>query len=177
MVKKGMQRVLSRFALIAVAALFVGVASAEEEVLYFMLDDPLEFKDGTELTANDYGYVMVALSEDGESTTGGYLNLYGGGGTAQGTALASGSTEPVYAALGNSPTDAILFEMWLESPQGSWERVAYHSANLSELRAHIGSSTNPSATPYVVRSVVPEPTGGLLALVGMAVLALRRKRI
>ena len=169
------KRFISRLALVAVAALFVHAASAEEEVLYFLVNDP-EFADGTKPT---YDYVMVALSDGGTppNPSGDYLTLYGGGGTAQGTALASGSTEPVYAALGNSPTDVILFELWLEAPEGSWERVAYHSANISDLRAHIGSSTNPSATPYVVRSVVPEPTGGLLALVGMAVLALRRKRI
>lgn len=161
----------------AVAALFVHAASAEEEVLYFLVNDP-EFADGTKPT---YDYVMVALSDGGTppNPSGDYLTLYGGGGTAQGTALASGSTEPVYASLGNSPTptEAILFEMWLESSPGSWERVAYHSANLSELRAHIGSSTNPSATPYVVRSVVPEPSSGLLIVLGLAGLALRRKKI
>ena len=116
----------------------------EEAVLYFLVNDP-EFAGDTKNS-----YVMVALSDEGTppSHSGDYLTLYGGGGTAQGTALASGSTEPVYVGLGKySPTDSILFELWLESPPGSWERVAYHSANLSELRAHIGSSTNPSATP------------------------------
>ena len=172
-----MKRFISRLALVAVAALFVGVASAEEEVLYFMVNDP-EFADGTKPT---YDYVMVALSDGGtppNPSGDDYLTLYGGDGMAPGQVLDAGSTAPVYVGLGDySPTDVILFELWFESPEGSWERVAYHSANISDLRAHIGSSTNPSATPYVVRSVVPEPTGGLLALVGMAVLALRRKRI
>ena len=166
-------------ALVAVAALFVHAASAEEEVLYFLIDDPT-FADDTKNS-----YVMVALSDEGTppSHSGDYLTLYGGGGTAQGTALASGSTAPVYVWLGDvgqgdySLTDSILFELWFESKEGSWERVAYHSAKISDLGAHIGSSTNPSATPYKVSFVVPEPTGGLLALVGMAVLALRRKRI
>lgn len=175
-----MQRVLSRFAPLAVAALFVGVASAEEELLYFMLDDPLTFNDGTTLSAGDgYDYLMVALSSDGENPAGSYLNLSAGG-TAQGTAMYIDGSEPVsgYAASGSySTADKILFELWFDSPEGSFERVAYHSANLSELRTYIGSSTNPSATPYVVRSVVPEPTSGLLIVLGLAGLALRRKKI
>ncbi len=167
-----MQRIISRFSLLAAAALFVGVASAEEQLLYFMVNDPLTFADGTELSANGYSCLMVSV-DGGDS----YRTIYGGGESSQGTALASGSTEPAYVSLGDSPTDAILFEMWLEAPAGSWERVAYHSANLSDLSAYIGNSQNPSATPYVVSSVVPEPTSGLLMLLGFAGLALRRKRI
>ena len=164
----------------AVAALFVHAASAEEEVLYFLIDDPTFVDDNKPI----YHYVTVALSDGGtppNPSGDDYLNLYGGDGTGRGQVLDAGSTEPVYAALGNSPTGAILFELWFESPEGSWERVAYHSANISDLREHmhIGSSTNPSATPYRVHDVmpVPEPTGGLLIVLGFAGLALRRKRI
>ena len=172
-----MQRVFSRFALLAVAAFFVRAASADEELLYFLIDDPLTFNDGTTLSSSDYSFAMVAFSADGVDPSGEYLTLYGGGGTAQGQAISADSAEAVYAALGNSPTDTILFELWLESPEGSFERVAYHSASLSDLRAHIASSTaQGGATPYVVHSVVPEPSGGLLMLLGLAGLALRRKR-
>lgn len=166
------KRFISRLALVAVAALFVLAASAEEDVLYFQIDDPM-FDDGNSC-------VMVALSNDGTQpkSPDDYLTLYGGGAVDGATALGAGSTEPVYVGLGNySSTDSILFELWFEAPEGSWERGAYHSANISELSAHIGSSTNPSATPYKVSFVVPEPTGGLLVLLGAAVLALRRKRI
>ena len=41
----------------------------------------------------------------------------------------------------------------------------------------IASGTNPSgATPFMLTSVVPEPTSGLLMLLGVAGLALKRKR-
>ena len=173
--------VFPRFALIAVAAFFVRVASADEEVLYFLISDPVTFNDGTPLSADDYSFAMVALSNDGKNPSGDYdyLTLSGGGGSAQGQAMLAGD-EPVYAFLGSSLTDSILFELWLESPEGSFERVAYHSANVSELRSqmHIVSYSDISrATPYAVSSVVPEPSSGLLMLLGLAGLALRRKKI
>ena len=174
-----MKRFISRLALVAVVALFVHAASAEEEVLYFQIDDPT-FTDGTGKPT--YNYVMVALSDGGTppNSSGNYLTLYGGGGTAQGQALSKESTAPVYVGLGDSPTDSILFELWFDSPEGSWERVAYHSASLNDLRAYIAQGMSMGgATPYRVHDFmpVPEPTSGLLTLVGAAILALRRKRI
>ena len=67
------KRFISRLALVAVVALFVHAASAEEEVLYFLIDDPT-FADGTKPT---YDYVMVALSDGGTppNPSGGYLTL------------------------------------------------------------------------------------------------------
>ena len=181
-----MHRALSRFALLAAAAFLAGAASAVDELpdeyLYFMLGTPLTYDNGGgTLSADDYSFVMVAMSDDGE-TADEYLNLYGGGGTAQGTALASGSDEPVYAALGGSlsPEDSILFEFWLESPEGSFQRVAYHSAIVGDsLADYIASANRPVATPYVIGTVtaVPEPTSGMLVLWGLAGLALRRKRV
>lgn len=174
-----MKRFISRLVLVAVVALFVHAASAEEEVLYFLIDDPT-FVDGTKPT---YDYVMVALSDGGTppNPSGDYLALYGGGGTAQGQVLDADSTAPVYVGLGDySPTDSILFELWFEAPEGSWERVAYHSASLNDLRAYIAQGMSMGgATPYRVHDVmpIPEPTSGLLTLVGAAILALRRKRI
>ena len=174
-----MQRIVPRFLLLAVAALFVRVASADMQLLYFMLDNPLAVEGGGTLSASDYSFAMVAFTDsDGENPTSSYLTLYGGGGTAQGQAVTSGSTDPLYVGLGDSPTGNILFEMWLESPEGSFERVAYSSASLSELDSYIVSSMAPGgAVPYVVSTVhaVPEPTSGLLVLLGAAVLALRRK--
>ena len=148
--------------------------------MYFMLDDPLDVEGGGTLSSDDYSFAMVAFSDDGKDPTGDYLTLYGGGGTAQGQAVSSDSTEPLYVGLGDSPTSTILFELWLESPEGSFERVAYSSASLSELDPYIVNGMAPGgASPFVVSQVhaVPEPTSGLLVLLGAAVLALRRKRI
>jgi len=170
-----MQRIISRYLLLAVAALFVRVASADMQLLYFRLDNPLSVEGGGTLSASDYSFAMVSLSDNPTD----YLTLYGGGGTAQGQAVTSGSTEPLYVGLGDSPTGNILFEMWLESPEGSFERVAYSSASLANLSSYLVNSMGQGgAVPYVVSTVhaVPEPTSGLLVLLGAAVLALRRKR-
>lgn len=179
-----MKRFLSRFALLAVAALFVGVASADEEVLYYLyfdIADQVTLDNGKTLSSDDYQYTMVALSDDGVAARD-YIQLQGGGATQDGWALTSGSTEPVYAVLGSSYSaeDRILFELLIESPPGStsWERVAYQSARLGDLISHIVSGNNMSATPYLVdHAAVPEPTSGLLMVLGFAGLALRRKRI
>lgn len=178
-----MHKVFVRLALLAVAALFVRVASADMQVLYFMLDNPLSVEGGGTLSASDYSFAMVSLSDNGKDPKGDYLTLYGGGGEDLGTAVSSGSTAPLYVDLGNSPTGNILFEMWLESPEGSFQRVAYHSALLEGLRQYIVSMDDmiqgmvPVAGAYGIAQVVPEPTSGLLVLLGAAVLALRRKRI
>ncbi len=175
-----MQRTISRYLLLAVAALFVRAASAEEQLLYFMLDDPLDVEGGGTLSSDDYSFAMVAFSDDGKDPTGDYLTLYGGGGTAQGQAVSSDSTEPLYVGLGDSPTSTILFELWLESPEGSFERVAYSSASYSKYSSHlVNSMAQGGASPYVLSRVtpVPEPTSGLLIVLGFAGLALRRKRI
>jgi len=178
-----MKRLFPSFALLAVVALFVRVASADYEVLYFMISDPVSFSDGTTLSANDYNYVMVAPSDDGETTAGDYLFLTGDGDESpspQGQVMLAGD-ELVYAFLDSrSPTESILFELWYESPEGSFERVAYHSASVSDLRSQLSLVSYDDisrATPYVVSSVVPEPTSGLLMVFGLAGLALRRKRV
>ena len=174
-----MQRIISRFLLLAVAALFVRVASADMQLLYFMLDNPLDVEGGGTLSAREYSYAMVAFTDNGKDPTGDYLPLYAGGSTEPVDAVSSGSTAPLYADLGSS-TGNILFEMWFESPEGSFERVAYYSASWSELSSYLVSSmAQGGAIPFVVSEVhpVPEPTSGLLVLLGAAVLALRRKRI
>ena len=174
-----MNKVFVRLVLLAVVALFVRVASADMQLLYFMLNDPLTLDDGSGNQLS-YSFATVALSANGKDPKGDYLTLYGGGGTAQGQAVTSGSTDPLYVGLGDSPTGNILFEMWLESLEGSFERVAYSSASYSEYSSHlVNSMAQGGAVPYVVSTVhaVPEPTSGLLVLLGAAVLALRRKRI
>ena len=176
-----MQRIISRFLLLAVAALFVRVASADMQLLYFMLNNSLAVEGGGTLSASDYSYAMVAFTDNGKDPTD-YLDLYAGGDTelVKVDAVSSGSTAPLYVDLSSSTTGNILFEMWLESPEGSFERVAYASASLNELDPYIVNGMAPGgASPFVVSQVhaVPEPTSGLLVLLGAAVLALRRKRI
>lgn len=179
-----MRRVFTRFLLMAVASFVVCAAPAiEEQVLYFQIDDAnLHFSPSGEDCS--YSFAMVALTTDGETPTGDYLNLYGGGyggGASEplGQALASGSAA-AYAGLGSgvSDTSRLLFELWLEEPAGSFQKVGYHTVLVSELAGHIFSGGAMAVvTPYLVSTVVPEPTSGILVLLGAAVLSLRRRRL
>ena len=91
-----------------------------------------------------------------------------------------------YASLGRlgsnpSPESQILFELWSASGD-SFERVGYYTALYSDLTGNIMESGGVSpAMPLMIAQVhaeaVPEPTSGLLTVLGVAFLALRRKRV
>ncbi|MGN0853119.1 MAG: PEP-CTERM sorting domain-containing protein [Kiritimatiellia bacterium] len=67
---------------------------------------------------------------------------------------------------------------------GSWTSLASATADYASLKDHIYTAplSTPGYTPWIVTgftatAAVPEPTSGLLALMGAALLALRRKRL
>lgn len=176
-----MHRLFTRFLLTAIVALFSRAAFAEPDLLlYFQISDSPQF-DNSDDTCS-YDFAMVSFTEDGTTPSGDYRNLYVGGATEpSGTAIASGS-EAAYASLGSNPSaeSQILFELWSASGD-SFERVGYYTAMYSDLIGNIMESGGVSqATPLMITQVhaqaVPEPTSGLLVLLGAAVLALRRKR-
>ena len=179
-----MHRLFTRFLLTVIVALFSRAAFADPDLLlYFQIVDQPQFDNGGTCS---YDFAMVSFTMDGTNPSGEYLDLYADGETvSQGQALASGS-DAAYASLGrlgSNPTMEIqiLFELWSASGD-SFERVGYYTALYSELTGHIMESGGVSqATPLMITQVhaqaVPEPTSGLLVLLGAAVLALRRKRI
>lgn len=177
-----MHRLFTRFLLTAIVALFSRAAFAEPDLLlYFQISDSPQFDNSDDMCS--YDFAMVSFTTDGTNPSGGYLDLYADGETvSQGQALASGS-EAAYASLGSNPSaeSQILFELWSASGD-SFERVGYYTAMYSDLIGNIMESGGVSqATPLMITQVhaqaVPEPTSGLLVLLGAAVLALRRKRI
>jgi len=176
-----MHKLFTRFLLTVIVALFSRAAFAEPDfLLYFQIVDQPKFDNGDTCS---YHFAMVSFTEDGTNPSGEYRDLYADGATVpQGQALASGS-EAAYASLGSNLTmeSQILFELWSASGD-SFERVGYYTALYSEFAGHIMESGGVSqATPLMITQVhaqaVPEPTSGLLVLLGAAVLALRRKRI
>ena len=177
-----MHRLFTRFLLTAIVALFSRAAFAEPDLLlYFQISDSPQFDNSVDTCS--YNFARVSFTEDGTTPSGDYRNLYVGGATEpSGTAIASGS-EAAYASLGSNPSaeSQILFELWSASGD-SFERVGYYTAMYSDLIGNIMESGGVSqATPLMITQVhaqaVPEPTSGLLVLLGAAVLALRRKRI
>ena len=71
-----------------------------------------------------------------------------------------------------------LFELWAENYGGDDTLVAWKSVAYSSLSGNIFSNyvTGSGSSPYVVSNLVPEPTSGMLLLIGIAGLALRRRR-
>ena len=178
-----MHKLFTRFLLTVIVALFSRAAFAEPDfLLYFQIVDQPKFDNGDTCS---YHFAMVSFTEDGTNPSGEYRDLYADGETvSQGQALASGS-DAAYASLGSKPSaeSQILFELWSWSDSdNSFERVGYYKAWYSDLIGNIMESGGVSpATPLMITQVhaqaVPEPTSGLLVLLGTAVLALRRKRI
>lgn len=179
-----MHKLFTRFLLTAIVALFSHAAFAEPDLLlYFQISDSPQFDNGAPCS---YEFAMVSFTEDGTTPSGGYRNLYVGGATEpSGTAIDSGG-EAAYASLGRLGSNLtmesqILFELWSASGD-SFERVGYYTALYSDLIGHIMESGGVSqATPLMITQVhaqaVPEPTSGLLTVLGVAFLALRRKRV
>ena len=175
--------VFTRFLLTVIVALFSRAAFAEPDLLlYFQIDSSnLTFVENG--SACSYDFAMVSFTTDGTNPSGGYLDLYADGATVpQGQALASGS-DAAYASLGSNPSaeSQILFELWSASGD-SFERVGYYTALYSSLTGNIMESGGVSpAMPLMIAQVhaeaVPEPTSGLLTVLGVAFLALRRKRV
>ena len=178
-----MHKLFTRFLLTAIVALFSRAAFAEPDLLlYFQIDSSnLKFVEGG--NACSYDFAMVSFTTDGTNPSGAYLDLYADGATEpQGQALASGS-DAAYASLGSNPSaeSQILFELWSVSGD-SFERVGYYTAWYSDLTGNIMESGGVSpAMPLMIAQVhaeaVPEPTSGLLTVLGVAFLALRRKRV
>lgn len=154
-------------------ALALCAQAAIAEYLYCLVGD----ESGAAPTYNDapvdYSYATVKMTgADSESS---YLSLYQGGATEpSGVAMMKGSTDPAYAMLPNDYANysTFLFELW-DATNG---RVAWQRFSLNEVQSggHIVDGTG-QGTALNVTTVVPEPTGGMLMLFGMAVLAMRRK--
>lgn len=127
----------------------------------------------------NYDYATVVMvSPDGASSSD-YLEFYEGGATTpSGTAMMSETTEPAYAKLPENyktTYNTFLFELWTSGAEVG-ELVAWQRFSLEEVQSggHIVDGTG-QGTALNVTTVVPEPTGGMLMLFGMVVLAMRRK--
>ena len=84
------------------------------------------------------------------------------------------ATAAYYAYDVSGYTDSMfLFELF----DSDNERVAWSEVAGAALADYIGGTMSTISSPYVVTAVVPEPTGALLLLLGVAGLSLRRKRI
>lgn len=180
----------------AAAALLPCAAGEGGEVLWWLIGSDYASitgttTDGRTMTAGDLGVTDARIryenSTDGSS---GYLTLYGlneGGSVERLEGVAGAGLPAEYFAdisgcSGASYSFVVELGNWSD---GRWVHTSMESAavsynTLAENR-HIAewAATAPTyATPWTpgAFAVVPEPTSGILILVGGALLALRRKR-
>lgn len=156
-------------------ALMVQIATAD--LLYFQLggsSHEVTYSYNGETVNYDFATVAMVYA-NGEKANN-YMLLYSGGQTTSDNIfIASESTSPIYAGLPADYNDGtykgVLFELWASGDA----LVGYQNFSLDEMGGHIVGGTNQSGSPLAVTSVVPEPTSGMLVVLGMAGLALRRK--
>lgn len=162
-------------------AAFVALAAlaARSEYLYWMISQPDPTAEN--YTAFDYATVKI----DGQSD---YLSLGDPDDPSAnyGTEAVSGEDgysmdEGAYALIsGYQELPAgtqFLFELWSDS---SADRVGWASYTKGEIAGYVVNSFNQMAgNPLAVTQprLVPEPTSGMLLLLGVAGLALRRRRL
>lgn len=154
---------------------------AEDSYLYWMIGD-----DGTD-AAIEYNAVQVRAFETAATgdSSGSYLNLYYGNGAAVGDTLISKADATsglaLYAALAASsgPAFSYVVELFNDDVKvGQSESIFFTEAMAQNFVATVMSTgTFPALASWSAGgfSPVPEPTSGVLVLLGAAVLSLRRK--
>ena len=207
-----MNRHLLKMAAFVAALLTVGVASAEEDVLYWMIDSSATVeKDGVTSSVSsffdNYGAPANSAFAARVRVTGGniqegqdvFLDLYipgygldeGGGawgvefstaGGYWGAGVPTGNQSPSGDYSAGTPEYSFIVELGNIDASDNWTTLATSaSAAYSSLGDYIHKTfdINPGQiavwTPTSF-TITPEPSGGLLTAIGLALLALRRKR-
>ena len=161
--------------LFAAAVVAVAAQADIDSYFYWMLDTPMKYGAGAGETLNgsEVSYTYAKVSADGGDN---YLTLYTTQGSTGSELLAAGQR----GVAGFSSEDSFsTFLIELYSWDGSsankvgWTTLAYNQAG-DYIRSDV---TAPGSSNYYnVTGVIPEPTSGLLLLLGLAGLGLRRGR-
>ena len=161
--------------LFAAAVVAVAAQADIDSYFYWMLDTPMKYGEGAGETLNgsEVSYTYAKVSADGGDN---YLTLYTTKGSTGSELLAAGQR----GVAGFSSEDSFsTFLIELYSWDGSsankvgWTTLAYNQAG-DYIRSDVTAPG--SSNYYTVSQVIPEPTSGLLLLLGLAGLGLRRRR-
>lgn len=177
-----MNKTFTKIAVMLAAGL--AIATAEAKYLYAMVGDAENVYNGQEI---DFNYAKLSAYD---GTQWSYLYYYtfnnGSAVKSQTTALAANNgygdtTGAVYFDIGGTGDEyqTFLFELYTSSQTGS-ERVGWQQYSLATV---LNSGSVYENVPesnvnkaFTVSQVIPEPTSGILLLLGMAGLALRRRK-
>ena len=167
---------MKKFILSAMMALSCGVLFATDYIgttdmyLYWMIDET-----AGGLDANDYTVKLAASSDNGQ-TAAGYLYLYGNPGeSAAEYRVSDVKGLEAYAGIGELAGYSFFVELWNDSSAVLKSEVKSYSDLSGYISSMKGMSTPANAYGFSSFTAVPEPTSGLLLLLGVAGLALRRK--
>ena len=178
---------MKKLMVLAILACAAFTASAEDSFLYWMVNVG---------STEDYYFNYATIKAENKSgITSDYLSLYGDRAEPLGTKLCAanygdnGNFNPgpttgygAFAGVGAYGIGSrFLVELWRDGSTASdpANRVAFGWLSSDAVKNSIFAAGDLSgALPFTVGStmLVPEPTGGLLTLLGLAVLALRRKQ-
>ena len=182
MLQLGITDMKNKSILLAVLVGSAGVVSADS-YLYWMID--------TLNAGNDYAYARIRdVNTSGDAS---YLTIYDGSfeetysdgvGGVSGAAkeyidLAASVNDGFFASLAGINLSTASFIVELYNDSGNFLAQSFNNLNYSAASAYIysGGISVPSAKPWIAISFdIPEPSSGLLMLLGMAGLALRRRK-
>lgn len=206
-------------ALFAAVLVAQSVVAAENDVLYWMVEDSaqVQTEDGSLMAVADYFSSLGSAGADssfaarvrvtgGDVTGDTFLNIYvnNGDGTWDlwaddlgvdfydsgsgywGAGVPTGNQSPSGDYSAGTPEYAFTVELgnivWDAQDNGSWTTVATgETVNYSALADYISTTFDlnpPSGRIWSPKNfvAVPEPSGGMLFALGLAVLSLRRRR-
>ena len=155
-----------------VAVIAFASAVRAESYLYWMVD--------TTGYEGSWDYAAIKVVNDGVNNRVGYLTMDGNNKFGKST---SGGIEGAWASLGSYEANTFSFIVELYSEANGWQAqtssaIAYQA--LSEggyLYNSMPSGGNKLVFGPGFTSSAPEPTSGVLMLIGVSVLALRRKSV
>ena len=169
---------MKKLALITLISCFSGIASATE--LWWMVDKNATLDSGEALTWNTATLYASADGSNfggtpiGESWTLSDMQDWGFATTELGDYSSSAS---FYVELllgnGNIASSYVNFRSETQMPQGATPRDVLSGAMYND---GMSMATPYAFSQFTTSQVVPEPTSGLLMLIGLAGLALKRKR-
>ena len=175
-----MNKTFTKIAVMLAAGL--AITTAEAKYLYAMVGDAENVYNGDPINfnyaklsaydGNGWSYLYYYTYEGGSAVKSSTpaLSATGGSGT---------STGAVYFDIGGTGDQyqTFLFELYTSSQTGA-ERVGWQQYSLATVRNSLYENVPESNvnTAFKVSQVIPEPTSGILLLLGMAGLALRRRR-